>query len=71
VPAAAVPTVATLRNLAETGRLIARAALERTESRGAHWRDDYPVADPAWQRRQIVYAANRPVPAPDERRIAV
>jgi succinate dehydrogenase / fumarate reductase flavoprotein subunit len=27
---------------------IARAALERTESRGGHTRDDYPLPDPTW-----------------------
>jgi L-aspartate oxidase len=34
------------------GRLIARAALGREESRGAHYRDDFPVRDDVhWQRR--------------------
>jgi len=31
-----------LENLVETGTLIARAALERRESRGSHYREDYP-----------------------------
>lgn len=33
-----------------TGEAILRCALERKESRGAHYRDDYPEKDPAWQR---------------------
>ena len=38
-------------NLIAVGRLIAAAALERRESRGGHYRSDYPSADPTWQRR--------------------
>jgi succinate dehydrogenase/fumarate reductase flavoprotein subunit len=34
-----------VRNLALLGRLLAVAALERTESRGAHFRIDYPNTD--------------------------
>jgi L-aspartate oxidase len=38
--------------LITVGRLIARAALRRTESRGAHYRDDYPTRDDInWSRR--------------------
>lgn len=37
-----------LHNLIETGRLIATAALRRTESRGSHYRSDYPDLDPAF-----------------------
>jgi succinate dehydrogenase / fumarate reductase flavoprotein subunit len=29
---------------------VTRAAIERRESRGGHTRDDYPTADPGWQR---------------------
>lgn len=36
-----------VRNLALLGRLLAVAALERTESRGAHFRLDYPHTDDA------------------------
>ena len=34
-----------LASLVTVSRLIARAALRREESRGAHWRDDFPVRD--------------------------
>ncbi|HEV3075794.1 MAG TPA: FAD-binding protein, partial [Thermoanaerobaculia bacterium] len=39
------------RNLLLAGRLLAQAARERRESRGGHYRVDYPQADAAWQRR--------------------
>jgi L-aspartate oxidase len=39
-------------NLLTVARLVARAALRRTESRGAHYRDDYPERnDIDWKRR--------------------
>jgi len=44
----------TLRNMAGTGLLIVRSALERRESRGGHYRSDYPTADPAWRGRRVV-----------------
>lgn len=40
-------------NLVQTGRLIAEAALLRKESRGGHYRSDYPRAQRAWQGRHI------------------
>ncbi|MFL6232095.1 MAG: hypothetical protein ACJ76N_03095 [Thermoanaerobaculia bacterium] len=44
------------RNLLGVARLLAAAALERRESRGAHYRSDYPVPDPAWRRRLYLTA---------------
>ena len=39
-----------LSALLTVAECVTRAALERTESRGGHTRDDYAVADPEWQR---------------------
>ena len=39
-----------LQNLLLTARLMITAAMERTESRGVHYRSDYPETDPAWAR---------------------
>jgi len=39
-----------IANAALTASLITRAALVRTESRGAHYRSDWPVPRPAWRR---------------------
>src|SRR5262249_21697040 len=35
-------------NLTLVADMIARSALVREESRGAHYRSDYPAPDPAW-----------------------
>ncbi|HYX25793.1 MAG TPA: L-aspartate oxidase, partial [Thermoanaerobaculia bacterium] len=45
------------RNLLGVGRLVAAAALARRESRGGHYRSDYPAPDPAWQHRLFLTAA--------------
>ena len=39
-------------NLAPVGWVMAEAALRREESRGAHYRVDYPAPRAAWRRRQ-------------------
>lgn len=44
---------AVLRNLLVVGRLIAEAALERRESRGSHYRSDYPNTDEAFAKRSF------------------
>src|SRR6185436_12678542 len=45
------------RNLLGIARLVAAAALVRHESRGAHFRADVPMPDPAWCRRLHLTAA--------------
>jgi succinate dehydrogenase/fumarate reductase flavoprotein subunit len=42
------------RNLLTVARLLAVAASARRESRGAHYRMDYPEADPAWCRHLVL-----------------
>jgi L-aspartate oxidase len=44
-----------LQNMLVLGELMARAALQRTESRGVHWRSDYPDTDDEHWRRHIVF----------------
>lgn len=45
-----------LNNLVLTGRLVTEAARHREESRGAHFRSDFPQSSPQWQ-RHIVFTA--------------
>jgi succinate dehydrogenase / fumarate reductase flavoprotein subunit len=47
-------TALDLANLLTVSEAIARAALDRKESRGAHFRDDYPQADPAGRYTTVV-----------------
>ncbi len=42
-----------LRNLLVAGRLISEAALARPESRGSHFRSDYPRAEEAYAKRSF------------------
>jgi succinate dehydrogenase / fumarate reductase flavoprotein subunit len=43
-----------LDTMTRVGEIVARMALARTESRGAHQREDCPGMDERWQRNQVV-----------------
>jgi succinate dehydrogenase / fumarate reductase, flavoprotein subunit len=47
-------TALDLDNLLTVSEAIARAAIERKESRGAHFREDHPDKDAAWGRTTLV-----------------
>ncbi|MEY2431942.1 MAG: succinate dehydrogenase / fumarate reductase, flavoprotein subunit [Acidimicrobiaceae bacterium] len=63
-------TALDLRAMLTVSECIAKAALERTESRGGHTRDDYPGPDPEWgktnliltERRGTVHLERKPLP---------
>jgi L-aspartate oxidase len=48
-----------LNNLVLCARLVTEAALLRKESRGAHFRTDFPRTSPEWQ-QHIVFGKSRP-----------
>ncbi|GAA4353310.1 fumarate reductase/succinate dehydrogenase flavoprotein subunit [Angustibacter luteus] len=43
-----------LRNMLDVSECVAKAALERTESRGGHTREDFPAMDPQWRGVNLV-----------------
>ena len=49
------------QNILQVARVIARSALARQESRGAHYCSDFPLANDAAPPRHSYLAANRPV----------
>jgi len=60
-----------LRNMLLVARAVATAALNRSESRGAHQREDFPAMLPHWQRHQSIHRrggalqlASAPAPTP-------
>jgi succinate dehydrogenase / fumarate reductase flavoprotein subunit len=46
-----------LRNMLLVARTVAQAALQRTESRGAHQREDFPALSPEWEMNQLAYVS--------------
>jgi succinate dehydrogenase flavoprotein subunit len=44
-----------LRNMLLVAHAVAQAALQRTESRGAHQREDFPVLSAEWETHQLAY----------------
>jgi succinate dehydrogenase flavoprotein subunit len=58
-----------LRNMLAVARAVTQSAFDRTESRGAHQREDFPEPLPRWQRHQRVTLRNGDVKvsgAPEE-----
>lgn len=46
-------TALDLRNLLTVSESITRSAIERTESRGGHFRDDFPAQHPEWGKHNV------------------
>jgi succinate dehydrogenase / fumarate reductase flavoprotein subunit len=49
-----------LRNMLLVSECVARAALERQESRGGHTRDDFPQASSEWRRINLICSLRTP-----------
>ena len=54
-----------LRNMLLVSECIAMAALQRTESRGGHTRDDYPSMESSWRKTLLVCRAEGETVVPD------
>ncbi|MFJ6939412.1 fumarate reductase/succinate dehydrogenase flavoprotein subunit [Streptomyces sp. NPDC101132] len=52
-----------LRNMLLVSECVARAALERTESRGGHTREDYPSMERSWRPVNLLCTPVSPTPA--------
>lgn len=51
-----------LKNRLTIGRLFAAALSAREESRGTHYREDFPETDPMWNKRIIISAGRDGIP---------
>jgi succinate dehydrogenase / fumarate reductase flavoprotein subunit len=47
-------TAMDLKNLLTVSEAITRSGLERKESRGGHFREDFPSKDPTWAKLNLV-----------------
>ena len=61
---------AALLNITAAARLVTAAALARQESRGGHWRSDFPASDAHGQRTLLTLAAAEAIAAPPQRHAA-
>ena len=43
-----------VQNMLTAAQIVSECALRRTETRGVHYREDFPETDPIWQRHQSV-----------------
>jgi succinate dehydrogenase / fumarate reductase flavoprotein subunit len=46
-------TAIDVQNLLDVAEAVTRSALERTESRGGHYREDFPGKDAAWGQQNV------------------
>ena len=54
-----------MRNMLLVSECVAKAALQRTESRGGHTRDDHPAMDADWRNTLLVCRAEGGTVVPD------
>jgi L-aspartate oxidase len=52
-PGAGDAQLGELQNLLTVSRAVLRSATVRHESRGAHWREEFPTTDPGWRCRLV------------------
>lgn len=62
---------AALLNMTAAARLVTAAALARQESRGGHWRSDFPAADAQGQRTMLSLAVAEAIALPAQHRDVV